>query len=491
MNRIEDYHSNVSSTYLTDESGITGTAKAIFFPETQKELQDIVAFARQEHQHVVIQGARTGFNAGAVPDGGFIVNLSKMSAVTGFRYDEQRQEGMITVQAGCTLEQIHIALQRKQLDIKDWDAESQNHWKYYKNSRKTLCFFPNPTETSATIGGVTATGAGGSYADSMGKVSEHIESILLLLSNGRFLHLQKSMQLKDLLGASGIDGEPLMEQDAISCVCGSEGTLGIIVEITLRLHLKPEATYGLLSFHNSMGQAANYFNVLKETAHKEKIQILAADWFDQSCDHFLQNLDRRTEQLSHLPNFPANANAAIWLEFSGDEDAIYPFFEAAMTFLESDGSFADNALAATEVRDMERLGSFRHAVTEAVNLAKTENPPRMIDWIALTDQWSRIAHMVKEFLNRNEIPYVMMGHVGDGRTSLRFLQMSEDKESGIISELTKLLLRNECICSQEHGYGRLKRDLFAEMQPEIYEKWKKIREKFDEIGLLNPGVMTI
>ena len=152
MNRIEDYHSNVSSTYLTDESGITGTAKAIFFPETQKELQDIVAFARQEHQHVVIQGARTGFNAGAVPDGGFIVNLSKMSAVTGFRYDEQRQEGMITVQAGCTLEQIHIALQRKQLDIKDWDAESQNHWKYYKNSRKTLCFFPNPTETSATIG---------------------------------------------------------------------------------------------------------------------------------------------------------------------------------------------------------------------------------------------------------------------------------------------------------------------------------------------------
>ena len=107
--------------------------------------------------------------------------------------------------------------------------------------------------------------------------------------------------------------------------------------------------------------------------------------------------------------------------------------------------------------------------------------------------------MVKEFLNRNEIPYVMMGHVGDGRTSLRFLQMSEDKKSGIIplpcaiknTELTKLLLRNECICSQEHGYGRLKRDLFAEMQPEIYEKWKKIREKFDEIGLLNPGVMTI
>ena len=96
MNRIEDYHSNVSSTYLTDESGITGTAKAIFFPETQKELQDIVAFARQEHQHVVIQGARTGFNAGAVPDGGFIVNLSKMSAVTGFRYDVLRLAAILS-----------------------------------------------------------------------------------------------------------------------------------------------------------------------------------------------------------------------------------------------------------------------------------------------------------------------------------------------------------------------------------------------------------
>lgn len=490
MNDIKSCCSNVSSTYLTDESGVTGTAEAIFFPETRKELKDIVSLAYQAHQCVVIQGARTGFNAGAVPNGGFIINLSKMNAITGFRYDEQKQKGMITVQAGCTLDQIRTTLQRKQLDTRNLDEESQKHWECYKKAKNSLCFFPNPTEATATIGGVVATGAGGSYAYSMGEVSEHIESILLLLPNGRFLHLRKSIQLKDVLGASGIDGTPFMEQDAVSCVCGSEGTLGIIVEITLRLHLKPEATCGLLSFHDSMEQAANYFNILKETAHKEKIQILAADWFDQSCDHFLQNSDRSAEQFSHLPHFPTNANVAIWLEFLGDEEAVYSFFEAAMTILESNGNFEDDALAATEIRDMERLGSFRHAVTEAVNLVKTGNPSRMIDWIAPTDQWARIAHMVKEFLNKNEIPYVMMGHVGDGRASLRFPQMNEDTGSEIISELTKLLLQNACICSQEHGYGRLKRELFAEMQPETYRIWSEIRKEVDPAGLLNPGVMT-
>ena len=131
--------------YLRDESGLTGSAEDIIFPESEEELSSAVRQAAQEGLRLTFQGACTGLAGGACPGGGRIVNLSlpdKMSEI---------ENGLLTVQCGVTLEDIRA-----------------------KAAAAGMFFPPDPTEQTATAGGMFASGGGGPSALGCGPASGYI-----------------------------------------------------------------------------------------------------------------------------------------------------------------------------------------------------------------------------------------------------------------------------------------------------------------------------
>lgn len=127
--------------YLVDESKYSGYADSISFPKTEEELIDILKALKSEGTVVTIQGGKTGIVGGAVPNGGHVLNLSHMNHVKEF-FVEADGTGRITVEPGINLMEL-----RKEID---------------NFSRKNPLFLPvDPTETSASIGGIVASGAQG------------------------------------------------------------------------------------------------------------------------------------------------------------------------------------------------------------------------------------------------------------------------------------------------------------------------------------------
>ncbi len=108
---------------------------------------------------ITTQGARTGLAASAVPFGGHIINLSKMNKVTGARYDHENDRFFLRVQPGVLLKEVRKYLANKSFVTMDWDEQSREA---LNNMEKNQWFYStDPTEISASIGGMAACNASG------------------------------------------------------------------------------------------------------------------------------------------------------------------------------------------------------------------------------------------------------------------------------------------------------------------------------------------
>ena len=134
--------------YLFDESRTMGCADYIAFPRNEAELVEAVRFAHDNHVPLTAQGARTGLAGGASPQGGMILNLSRMNRILG--------EGrfLLRVQPGVALTTVRKALKNKSFDVSAWDEESRETLKDVRAG--ALFFSPDPTEPTASIGGMAS-----------------------------------------------------------------------------------------------------------------------------------------------------------------------------------------------------------------------------------------------------------------------------------------------------------------------------------------------
>ena len=106
--------------YLFDESRTMGRADYIAFPRNEAELVEAVRFAHDNHVPLTAQGARTGLAGGASPQGGMILNLSRMNRILGIRRDEAGRF-LLRVQPGVALTTVRKALKNKSFDVSAWD----------------------------------------------------------------------------------------------------------------------------------------------------------------------------------------------------------------------------------------------------------------------------------------------------------------------------------------------------------------------------------
>ncbi len=499
---IADQHPD----FLTDESRFTcGLPQSIHFPESTEDIVQVLSDASSKGTPVVVSGARTGITGGAVPiDDSIVLSLSLMNTITECIWDN---EGPILIcQPGITLEAIDSFLQNPQeygTTIKG--AENLSAGEYF--------YPPDPTELTAQLGGTVATNASGARSFLFGPTREYIPYLQVVTMPGQVIDIRRKTSAKNNLLQNGhrileaipnptypwpqvknatgyFSGKNL---DTIDLFIGSEGTLGVLAKIGVRLVKRPVFTSGL-SFLPTTETAFDFADFLR----KQK-NVAAIEFFDENCLEMLCSEEAAAN--FSFPRFPPAMKSAIYWEYIEDADnSLEDNFELWEQQLQQCGSTFDFTWSGFDKKESSRLKTFRHAVPESVNahIAKVKKKHPEVRKIS-TDTALPPSPFRSWFqectgkLKENKLSYVAFGHLGDYHLHINILPQNEEQLSKA-KELYSEFILNSCklggTVSSEHGIGKLKTSFLKCMySPDSIEQMKEIKRAVDPQWLLNRGVL--
>ncbi len=507
--------------YLSDESKVTGQAESISFPECEAEIREVLFAVRQAYQTLTVQGARTGITGGAVPTGGHILNLSKLNRITGMGWNAVRKCFLLSVQPGVQLNQLNKAIAEKSFDTSGWSAQAQSALRRFQQSG--AWFLPaDITETTASIGGMVSTNASGAKSYRYGSMRRHVLGLRLLLANGKSLSLRRgeqfaqgrrftlrlddgsqiagqlpAYQMPQVKNASGYYVHENM--DLIDLFIGSEGTLGIVTEVTLALAPQPGFTWGMMAFFTREQNALAYVHALRPLPQAE--QPIAIEFFDQAC---LALIHSEQEQLHAHQNIPAlnpAAQSAIYTEFTAEslperDEAI----NQVADLLNAAGGDEQATWLALSRQDLEKLVSFRHAIPESINRIIAERKrqyPNLTklgsDMAVPDDKLDWVIKLYEDTLTQTGLEALKFGHIGDNHLHVNILPRNEAEYTQgkqLFEQWAREIVAAGGTVSAEHGIGKLKHALLAELyDAQALNEMRAFKRCFDPQGLLNPGNM--
>ena len=456
--------------YLIDESKYKGHADSISFPESEDEILAILEEMKEEQIPVTIQGAKTGITGAGVPMGGHILNLSHMNQVIEHSI-EADGTGRITVEPGINLIEL-----RKEITAR---------------FRKEQLFWPpDPTETSASIGGIVASGAQGISHMLYGETENYIESIRRVDGSGNVRDISRGQKEEILPGET---------MDALNMVLGKEGITGIITRITLKVIPKPEAIWGIVFFFEEKEGAAGFVDMLRsELPEAEDAKIAAVEYMDRRSMDLIEARKETMTKIKELPDIEENIQALVYTELQGSEEGIEIIAESLMEAAMECGSDPDQAWALSGETEVEKLHAFRHAAAETANLYIEEqrrNDDRITklgtDMVIGEQTFKDLLEQYEEDMNQAGLEGCIFGHALENHLHVNILPEDyEAYEKGIElirnwAERTRAL---HGVLSGEHGVGKLKRQILGACVPEDYQELcRKLKAHLDIEGRLNQG----
>lgn len=504
--------------YLRDESRVVGRADSISFPKTSAEVQEIVRYLYARDIPFTIQGGRTGLAASAVPMGGHILNLGKMGRILGARYEEESDSFFLTVEPALLLSQLRKTLENKDFDISGWSADSRRALEHFRPGE--WFFTPDPTETSAAIGGMIGCNASGARSFLYGATRPWIESLDLVLADGRTLQIRRGVHFAQgrdfrlpLADGTSIQGQipgyampkgknasgiyALPGMDLIDLFIGSEGLLGIVTAAEIRLHRSPRSAWGITAFLPDEAAALQYVLGLRAFAHKPA----AIEFFNDRALALLRQQKAGGAAFSQLQDIKPAYHTAIYTEFHGQsEDELWQLTAQVGALLESLGSSEADTWVATNARDMEKLHLFRHAVPESVNMRIDE---RRRQDASLTKLGSDMAvpdadllwvmDLYRRDLEAGGFDFVIFGHIGNNHVHCNIIPRDAEEYArgkALYKQWARQITARGGTVSAEHGIGKLKRDFLSIMYGEAgIAEMRRLKTLFDPKGLMNQGNM--
>ncbi|MEJ7862807.1 MAG: FAD-binding oxidoreductase [Pyrinomonadaceae bacterium] len=485
--------------YLTDASNLPGGfAQKLFIPNTREEIAEILREANEKEISVTVSGARTGTVGGAIPFGGFVVSLEKFNQIK----EINEQERFAVVGSGVVLTDLQKAV-----------------------DQKNLFYPPDPTEWSCQIGGTVATNASGAQSFKYGSTRKFVEQLKIVLPNGDFLKLKRGevfakdgfIELETENGNRIKVKVPTYEQphvrkntsgyfsaenlDAIDLFIGSEGTLGIVMEIKLKLLKKPEGFLSGIVFFKDEKDLLEFvdearrlsFDVHNENQDliqnpKSKIQNLIdatiLEYFDENSLKFIAE---------KFPEMPENVRGAIFFEqemTAENEDAL---FEEWNSLLEKHRAALDESWFTTSEQDHKKMRDFRHALPVAVNERIVRYGQRKIgtDMAVPDENFASFLKFYKQKLSESNLDYVIFGHIGDAHLHANILPKT-DEEARTAKNLYGRFIAQAIMLggtiSAEHGIGKLKSKYLQVMYGERFiNEMAELKKAFDPNGILGRG----
>ncbi|MBN2286192.1 MAG: FAD-binding oxidoreductase [Tissierellales bacterium] len=454
-NNIYLYHIN-NREYLRDESKYTGYCDSLSFPETVDEVIHIIQEMHSHQRKVTLQGGLTGICGAAVPHGGHVMNLSKLTGIEKPVVSEKTST--IRVKAGTTLEELSHAL-----------------------DRENLFWPPNPTEQLATVGGVIANGAKGITASYYGNNSHYVKEISVVTAKGELRILSET--------------HPEF-QDFFS----SEGMFGVIVACELKLLPKPKEIWGITFFFGDEDRLLDFCDFINHNPAQEteKAHVVGIEFIDEATMQLISQEKLTSSVLKVIPDFPAESKGMVYIELHGDsEDAISEIAEELLEISSAYGCNPDQGWAVSGERDMERMRLLRHAAPESINhlLASfSEN----IGVTKLATDFSRIHLPIKELVHYyrqtascENLSIYIFGHVNHVHLHVNILSENiamYQKGVRMIEEWTKHAKAYGGLLFTEHGIGKLKRNFYIHFAgPSEKLKLLEQKNKHDPNKMFNPG----
>ncbi|MBN2724336.1 MAG: FAD-binding protein [Deltaproteobacteria bacterium] len=424
--------------YSVDESDNPPSyPETVFFPESPLEIEILAKLSSEHGFPVTPRGAGTGKTGGSIPLlGGVVVSMERMNHIL----DVDEESLFTVIEPGVITE----ALQNKVKDFK-------------------LFYPPDPASLDkCTLGGNVAENAGGPRAFRYGVTREYLLGMEIVNSSGNRFNIGK----KSVKGVSGYDLTAL--------ICGSEGTLGIISQLTLKL----------IPLHRPSGIIVAYY-ATPDDAGKSIGAVLRSGIFPMS----LEMMDAASINIvRYIEGFdpPENAGGAVICELEGiPEDPI--LLRNSLEIIKNSGVI-HHEIALTE-KEMEIIWEARRKVSSSL---KEKYPFKLSEDIAVPRAAiSETLYIINDIANKHSINCACYGHAGDGNLHVNFLSDNADESDKLNSAASELFIK---ICSiggtltGEHGIGiSKKRFMTIEHDPFSLEMMKGLKSIWDPSGRLNPG----
>ena len=465
-------------SYLQDESHMKGTAEDIFFPESIENALEGMKETKTEGKRLTVQGAKTGLFGGAVPNGGRVINLSHMNKIGEIKI-EPSGEAKLYVECGATLEEIEKL------------AESQH-----------LFFPPNPTEATATIGGMFSTRAAGPNSCFYGNSSKYISSLDFLTANGELWHINRgeyvssnsSIKLPNgrIIDFEGLEKLPFElyvdDMDLIDFLSGTEGYFGVALAFEIILLPEPSDIWGVVFFFEESSSAIEFAKALRN------IKVTTAEYFDGATLELIKSRSDNT-LLSDIPQLPSEAKAAIYVETEGnsEEEATAALMELLDAF-DACGGKEENTWAESGKSSIKKFRDLRHAVpsilNEMVEIGSNEGFRWETDFDLSYTSVEGSIDIYEKALSDAQVTGLVYGHILTNKLYLALTPKTEvekKKARELIEQITKKVVANGGLVVSEHGVGRAKRSIIAEAINDVQkEKLETIRRAFDEDLMMNP-----
>jgi D-lactate dehydrogenase (cytochrome) len=499
--------------FLRDESRCMGNADALALPRTEDELRASLAFARERGLSVTVQGGRTGLTGGAVPDGGLVINLTRMNRVLGMR---QTAEGNFVgiVQPGVMLQDLRRMLAAREFDTTGWSEASFAALEIFR-AAPPYFFPPDPTETTATLGGMAACNASGACTFRYGAMRQHVAALRVMLPDGDVVVLRRgevmaqgrefvlttenhrrltgripNYTMPDVKNSAGYFAAD--DMDLLDLFIGSEGTLGIFSELELQFQPVPAVRWGLLAFFPDQAAAVQFVLTVRALGD---MQLAALEFFDRQALDLLRREREHSAALAALPELSAHFDTAVYFEIHAPDDAMAGI---TMENLLAGGVDGENSWMATSARDMDKFKAFRHALPEAVNrlideYRKTEPTLTKLGTdMAVPDKClAAILARYRLDLKNAGLNHLIFGHVGDNHLHVNILPVSAAeyrRGRELYLEWAADIVKLGGTVSAEHGIGKLKTPLLKTMfGSRGIEEMRMTKRFFDPDMCLNRG----
>ncbi len=410
---------------------------AVAFPRSTEEVRDIVHICRRHRVPMIPYGVGTSLEGHVLAvNGGVSIDLSQMNQVLAVHEADLDA----VVEAGVT---------RKQLN---------------EHIKHTGLFFPIDPGADATLGGMAATRASGTNAVRYGTMRENVLSLKVVLADGRVIQTAR----RSKKSSAGYDLTRLF--------VGSEGTLGIITEVTVKLHpMQAAMSAAVCAFPTIEGAANTVIQTLQHGIPVARSELLCATTM---------------AALNRYAKMSYRESPTLLLEFHGSEASVIEQAQTVQEIAKENGGLDFQWATRPEARS--KLWEARHHAYFACLQLKPGARALSTD---VCVPISRLAECIVETakdIEKASMPIPLFGHVGDGNFHCVILvhpdnRADVEEAQAFNMRVVRRALAMEGTCTGEHGVGIGKQSYLVEELGEAVDLMRDLKRAFDPENLLNPG----
>lgn len=409
----------------------------VVFPQSAEEVSQIMRLANARHIAITPFGLGTSLEGHAIPyEGGISMDFSMMNQVLEVR----PADFLVRVQPGVTRTQLN------------------------KELKKHGLFFSVDPGADATLGGMAATNASGTTSVRYGVMRDQVRDLEVVLADGRIIHTGSST-------AKSSSGYHLT-----GLFVGSEGTLGVFTELTLRVYGIPEATVAARACFPTVQDAVDtVVDILSAGIQVARIELID---------------ERSIRQVNLYKETSYPESPTLFIEFHGSEQSLNHDIAFAQNIAAEHG--CQEFLFETDSKARAQLWDVRHNMAYAF-LHKSPGKKMMVTDVCLP--FSELAGAVvdaRQAIDRSGLDGAILGHVGDGNYHVILMIDLNDPEEVARAEklnahLVEYALGRGGTCTGEHGVGVGKAKYQRIEHGEALDVMQSFKHVLDPTGILNPG----